>query len=224
MAELALYSGTPVIIERIGQARYTEEKFLGRILAADASRLVIILPSPLTKLLPLEIGEEIQLKASLPEGMYRFSGRILEKGNSGFTIPYPFNTTRLQRREQRRILAEGIAIFAVHDAANARPNFGTVVDLSIGGLQIQSETWLPAGANLEIEFNLHDGLRGAALGIVRWKKEAKLNSAQARTFCYGVKFVQIEEFLKQQIAAYIRERERAMLGKMAEVNVSLPTG
>jgi c-di-GMP-binding flagellar brake protein YcgR len=222
VAELALYPGTPIVIERIGSARYIEEQLQGRIETADPSHLTIILPAPLTKLLPLEIGAEIQLKASLPEGMYRFEGRILERGKTGFTIPYPFSTTRLQRREQRRIGVDGIVIFALRDAPAARPSYGKVVDISIGGLQLQSEKWLPAGANLELEFNLHDGLRGAAIGLIRWKKEAAVNSAEARTYCYGVKFVHIEEQLRQQIAAYIRERERAMLGTMAEANASVP--
>jgi c-di-GMP-binding flagellar brake protein YcgR len=221
VAELSLYPGTPIVIERIGGARYSEEKLQGRIETADPSQLTIILSASLAQLLPLEIGQEIQLKAFLPEGMYRFEGRIRERGKAGFTIPYPFNTTRLQRRQQRRVLVDGIAIFAVRNTASARPCYGTVVDISIGGLQLQSETWLIAGANLEIEFSLPDGLRGAAIGIVKWKKDTRVNSAQARIYGYGLKFVRIEEQLKQQIAAYIRERERVMLGTMAETNALL---
>ena len=215
MAELGLYPGTPIIIERIGHTRYVEEKFVGRIETVDASQLRIILPAPLLQLLPLTVGEEVQLKASMPEGMYRFSGRILDTVPTGFTMPYPFTTTRLQRREQRRVPAEGIVVFAVRETSG-RPNFGTLIDISIGGLQIQAEKWLPAGANLQIEFSLQSGLRGASLGVVRWKKDAKANSGEGRTFCYGLKFLQIDEQLKRQIANFIRDHERTMLGAMTE--------
>ncbi len=216
MSELSLYPGTPVEIERVGQARYTEEKLLGRIESVDAAQLKILLPAALLHLLPLEVGEDVQLKALLPEGMYRFSGKILEKSARGFTLPYPFTIMRLQRREQRRVPAEGIVVFAIRDTTNARPNFGTLVDISIGGLQILSEKWLPIGASVDLEYNLHAGLRGGVIGLVRWKKDAKVNSAEVRTFCYGIKFVRIEEQLKLQIATYIRDYERSMLGPMAE--------
>jgi hypothetical protein len=221
VAELGLFPGTPITIERIGHTRYVEEKFQGRIEMADASQLRVLLPATLLQLLPLSIGEEIQLKASLPEGMYRFSDRILDITPAGFTIPYPFTTTRLQRREQRRIPAEGIAVFAVRET-NGRPNFGTLIDISIGGLQIQTEKWLPVGTSLQIEFSLQAGLRGASLGIVRWKKDAKANSDEMRTFCYGIRFQQIDEQLKRQIANQIRDHERALLGTMTEAQVSAP--
>ena len=215
MAELGLHSGTPIIIERIGQTRYVEEKFLGRIESADAAQLHITIPSSFVQLLPLAVGETIQLKASLPEGMYRFSGRILSVGPGFFTMPYPFNTSRLQRREQRRILVDGIVVFAVHEASG-RPNFATLVDISIGGLQLQAEKWLPPGAQLHIEFGLQAGLRGAAVGIIRWKKEARSADPNTRAFCYGLKFTEIDEQLRWQIASFIRDHERNLLSNVAE--------
>jgi c-di-GMP-binding flagellar brake protein YcgR len=219
VAELILFPGTPVEIERIGQTRYTEERFHGRIQVVDVSRLIIILPAPLLRLLSFDVGQEIQLKASLPEGMFRFSGKILEKGERGFTMPYPFAITNLQRRQQRRVLVDGIAIFAVRETASARPNFGTLIDVSIGGLQVQAEKWMPVGTNLDVEFSLQDGLRGAARSVIMWKKDAQINSAEVRTFCYGLKFVQIDEQMRRQIANYIRERERSLLGSMTEAEV-----
>jgi c-di-GMP-binding flagellar brake protein YcgR len=221
VAELGLYPGTPIVIERIGRTRYVEEKFLGRIETVDVSQLRIILPAAFMQLLPLAVGEEVQLKASLPEGMYRFAGNILEIGPYGFTMPYPFNTTRLQRREQRRIRAEGIVVFAVRETSG-RPNFGTILDISIGGLQIQAEKWLPTGARLQIEFSLQDGLRGASAGVICWKKDAKANSGAHRTFCYGVKFVDLDEQIKRQIANFIRDYERSMLSSMTEANQPTP--
>ena len=219
MAELGLYPGTPLIIERIGRTRYVQERFLGRVEAADPAQVKIVLPVALVALLPLVVGEEVQVKVSLAEGMYRFSGRILDTSATGFTLPYPFNTTRLQRREQRRILAEGIVVFAVRET-HGRPTFATLVDLSIGGLQLQAEKWLPVGASLQLEFSLPAGLRGAAAGVVRWKKDAAASTAEARAYCYGVKFVELDQRLKQQIADHIRDYERAMLDVMTEANGS----
>jgi c-di-GMP-binding flagellar brake protein YcgR len=219
VADLGLYPGTPIIIERIGFTRYVAETFQGRVDMADPTQVRIILPGPLLQFLPLVVGDEIQLKASLAEGMYRFSGPILDITPTGFIMPYPFATTRLQRREQRRILSEGIVVFAVQ-GTHGRPTFATVIDLSIGGLQIQAEKWLPVGANLQIEFNLPGGLRGSTAGVVRWKKHAKANSAETRTYCYGIKFVQLDERLRQQIANHIRDYERSMLDVMTQANLS----
>ncbi len=218
MAELSLYAGTPVEIERIGGTRYTDEKLFGRIEMVEQAHLRIIMPAVLLQILPLDLNEEIQLKASLPEGMYRFSGKILERSERGFTMPYPFTITRLQRREQRRIPADGIAIFAPQATANARPSFGTLVDLSIGGLQLHAEKWLPVGISVEVEFSLQAGLRGGAIGLICWKKDAPVNSAETRTYCYGIKFTKIDEQIKQQIAAYIREYERNQLGTLTDAS------
>jgi c-di-GMP-binding flagellar brake protein YcgR len=214
-----LYPGTPIVVERIGRVRYVEEKFQGRVETADATQVKIVLPSALVYLLPLVVGDEIQLKASLAEGMYRFSGPILDTTATGFIMPYPFATTRLQRREQRRILVEGIVVFAVRET-HGRPTFGTLVDLSLGGLQIQAEKWLPVGTHLQLEFGLPSGLRGAAAGVVRWKKDALASSAEVRSYCYGVKFVQLDERLRQEIADHIREHERSMLGVLTEANMA----
>ena len=215
MADLTLFPGTPVVIERIGPIRYTEEKFHGRIQVVDVSRLVVILPAGLAQVLPLDPGDEVQLKASLPEGMFRFSGRVLERGERGFTVPYPFAVTGLQRRQQRRIPAEGIAIFAVRDTATARPNFATLVDISIGGLQFQAEKWTPVGANVDIEFSLREGLRGTAQGVIVWKKDVPLDSAALRAYCYGLRFAEIDERVRQHIVDHIREHDRLQLAIMA---------
>jgi c-di-GMP-binding flagellar brake protein YcgR len=204
--------GTPVEIEPAGQDPETPLRLAGRV--ADTSDTVLALallkvPPPA---LPLAIGDQVEIRIALTEGIYRFITPILERTEAGLKVAYPFDILRLQRRERRRMLVEGKVTFTPLEHVGARPSIGALIDLSTGGLQLQTEKWLPPEARLTVLFEVPRELRGEAECVIRWKKASGVNSAGVRIFNYGLQFVKIHERILYEIRQYILRRERAAPG------------
>jgi c-di-GMP-binding flagellar brake protein YcgR len=208
MADLMLPIGTPVEIEPAGQNSETPLRLAGRV--ADTSEIVLALSfvKPPPAALPLATGDQVEIRIALTEGIYRFVTPILERTEAGLKVAYPFDILRLQRRERRRVPAEGKVTFTPLEHAGARASIGALIDLSTGGLQLQTEKWLPPEAKLAVQFEVPRELRGEAQCVIRWKKAAGVNSAGVRIFNYGLQFVKIHERILYEIRQYILRRER----------------
>jgi c-di-GMP-binding flagellar brake protein YcgR len=209
MTDLILQPGTLLEIEPAGQDPEMPLRYPGRVASASETLLTIALAGKAPPGAPLlETGKAVEIRIALSDGIYRFVTPILELTDTGLKVAYPFDILRLQRRERRRVRAEGRVTFTPQEHANARPSFGVLVDLSTGGLQVQTEKWLPPDIRLLVHFEVSGELRGEAHCVIRWKKAAGVNSAGVRIFNYGLQFVKIPERLVYQIRQYIQSRER----------------
>ncbi|MCC7371218.1 MAG: PilZ domain-containing protein [Chloroflexi bacterium] len=106
-------------------------------------------------------GQALQVLAPRPDALRLIPCRLVEPSNGGsLQVAISGRASRLQRREDVRALVDMPPISAVRLGLTGRPQglLGVrVVDLSAGGIRMQTDEMLRAGQRLRLVLRLDDG-------------------------------------------------------------------
>lgn len=165
----------------------------------------------------ISIGFSFKVFAIKNEGVYEFNVQVINSTNksiSTLVIKVVSEINKIQRRNYYRL--DVIKSFTGREVENLKEykfgeSFkGNIMDISAGGLLINSCKDLNTDNMIEIIFNLDDQRKFLLFGIILRKSYINVPNNK---FEYGVKFVNITEFERNQIMKYIFEVQRKMLKK-----------
>lgn len=167
----------------------------------------------------INLLNETKIQVVLPKGdaIYRFSARIIGKKFqriSSVRIEPISEVEKIQRRGYFRMkVIKEVAVKKVENFAEklyGPLSKGTLIDLSGGGAMFTCALDYSEGDLIEIDFEIRDKAV-SFLGVIRRKT---LNDSNARfKHSYGIRFENITEPEKNEIAKFVFEEQRRLIKK-----------
>ena len=196
-----------------------EGSYVTKILETKGTGYKVYAPSFRGTILPIPQGDELQLHFSEHDAHYEYRCRIVER------LPGPIPTIvvsgpddtleRVQRRSFFRLGANlPVAIRPVSPIPGTPPpgppSNGVTVNLSAGGLMLESPELYPEGAILELGLEIPDG-DGAAIVRAEVIRDAGRATPGARaTWFLALEFLTLEAETQERITRYIYLLQRAV--------------
>ncbi|MGI6226653.1 MAG: flagellar brake protein, partial [Peptococcales bacterium] len=117
-----------------------------------------------------------------------------------------------QRRDFVRIPVSLSLEYRVENGAKSEETFhtGVIRDLSGGGAQLASKRKLVKGTILQVKFSLPEDLIVCKAKVMWVYTEVK---EQKETYLIGLKFIDINERLRERIIRYVFKRQRELIQK-----------
>ncbi len=162
---------------------------------------------------------DTRIEVVMPKGdaIYKFSARIVGKNFSKISslrIEPLSGLSKIQRRGYFRMkVIKEVMLKKVENFEEklfGKPTRGTLIDLSGGGAMYTCAAEFEEGDQVELEFEMRDRTV-AFIALVRRKV---LNDANARyKYSYGVRFENITDAERNEIAKFIFEEQRRLIKK-----------
>jgi Tfp pilus assembly protein PilZ len=167
---------------------------------------VVVVPAPgAPSLEGLAPGDLVDVLVANPKGALRGEARVLAVGPA-LTITPPVETSSLRRRRFFRVrVAVPFSFIVIQlDGAPGTP-LGVrarTLDLSGGGLKLESELGLALDAHLQLILHLPgDPVPVTTEGRVAWGERARPQSRQR--FCYGVEFTDLSKEDRDRVICFL---------------------
>jgi c-di-GMP-binding flagellar brake protein YcgR len=176
-------------------------------------RLIVEWPVEHLRLVRLRPGQRLAVELTRPdEGLYRIDGLLESASNEEppqLTLLLDGQWQRAQRREALRHAIEMRPTAATRfAAAGSRERFDPLVlNLSSGGMRVQSETELTVDDQLEMMFGTPSGRAQLRLRMVVLRVERLVEGGG---WTAGCQFVESELAEREQIVAFILAQQRAV--------------
>ena len=213
---------TPVVNQRILLAIPTgafEGSYVTKVLERRNGGLKVYAPSFRGTILPIPAGENLQVHFSRGEAHYEYECEILER----YPGPIPTilisapdaNVRRVQRRSFFRLGANvPLAIEPLAPLPGVRPPGppcrGVTVNLSGGGLLIESPELYPEGTLLRIALELPDGGRAAEARAEVIRDAGRASPGVRATWFLALEFLDVGDEPRDRITRYIYLLQRAI--------------
>lgn len=216
---------TPSVNQRILLAIPTgafEGSYVTKVLEKRSGGLKVYAPSFRGTILPIPAGENLQVHFSRGDAHYEYECEILERYPGPIpTILISAPDARVRRVQRRSFFRLGanvpVSIEPQAPLPGVRPPGpparGVTVNLSGGGMLLESPELYPEGATLKLALELPDGA-GAAEARAEVIRDAGRASPGVRaTWFLAVEFLEVAEAARDRITRYIYLLQRAIREK-----------
>lgn len=196
-----------------------EGSYVTKLLETRDGDLKVYAPSFRGTILPIPPGETLSLHFSLDNAHYEYECRILER----FPGPIPTilvsgpdaSLRRVQRRSFFRLGANlPVAIEPVAPLPGTPPpgppSEGVTVNLSGGGLLLESPELYPEAAMLDLVLAIPDGEGPARLRTEVVRDAGRATPGARGSWFLAVEFLQVDEAVQERITRYIYLLQRAV--------------
>lgn len=196
-----------------------EGSYLTKVLETHNADYKVYAPSFRGTILPIPPGEKLSVHFSGDNAHYEYECRILER----YPGPIPTilisgpdgSVRRVQRRSFFRLGANiPVAIEPLAPLPGTPPPGppcqGVSVNLSGGGLLLESTELYPEGALLELSLEIPDGRPAARTRAEVVRDGGRATPGARATWFLGVEFLDIAEELQERITRYIYLLQRAI--------------
>lgn len=196
-----------------------EGSYVTKILETRTSGFKVYAPSFRGTILPIPPGDALQLHFSQNDAHYEYECRIVER------LPGPIPTIvvsgpdatlrRVQRRSFFRLGANiPVAIRPVSPIPGTPPpgppSTGVTVNLSGGGLLLESPELYPEGAILELGLEIPDGDPAAVVRTEVIRDAGRATPGARATWFLAIEFLTVEAETQERITRYIYLLQRAV--------------
>ena len=213
---------SPTVNQRILLAIPTgafEGSYVTKVLEKRNGGLKVYAPSFRGTILPIPAGENLQVHFSRGEAHYEYECEILER------YPGPIPTIlisgpdaavrRVQRRSFFRLGANvPVAIEPLAPLPGIRPPGppcrGVTVNVSGGGLLLESPELYPEGSTLRLSLDLPDGVPSAETRAEVVRDAGRASPGVRATWFLAVEFLDLPEAARERITRYIYLLQRAI--------------
>ncbi|NNE44990.1 MAG: hypothetical protein HKN12_12355 [Gemmatimonadetes bacterium] len=202
-----------------------EGSYVTKVLETHDGNLKVYAPSFRGTILPIPPGEMLSLHFSLDNAHYEYECQILER----FPGPIPTilvsgpdaSLRRVQRRSFFRLGANlPVSIEPVAPLPGTPPpgpaSEGVTVNVSGGGLLLESPELYPEAAMLDLVINLPDGEGPARLRTEVVRDAGRATPGARGTWFLAVEFLQVEPDVQERITRYIYLLQRAVREERAD--------
>jgi c-di-GMP-binding flagellar brake protein YcgR len=196
-----------------------EGSYVTKILEQRSEAFKVYAPSFRGTILPIPPGDALQVHFSRDGAHYEYECRILER----FPGPIPTilisgpdrSIRRVQRRSFFRLGANvPVDVEPVSPLPGTPPpgppSRGVTVNLSGGGLLMESAELYPEGSILDLDLELPDGEPAAAVRGEVIRDAGRASPGARATWFLAVEFLGVEEPVKERITRYIYLLQRAV--------------
>jgi c-di-GMP-binding flagellar brake protein YcgR len=196
-----------------------EGSYVTKVLEKRNGGLKVYAPSFRGTILPIPAGENLQVHFSRGEAHYEYECEILERYPGPIPtilISAPDATVRrVQRRSFFRLGANvPVAIEPLAPLPGTRPPGppcrGVTVNVSGGGILLESPELYPEGSLLRLELDLPDGAPAAAARAEVVRDAGRASPGVRATWFLGVEFLDLPEPARERITRYIYLLQRAI--------------
>ncbi len=214
MVRLNLEVGQTIWMAPVGRA---SGQYASRIEDLRSEGIVVGAPMEGGVPLPFPVGTRVEVEFTREDALYRFTTTVADRRWGPvpmLTLAWPATFQRVQRRELFRLpIALKVKLKAKDSGQTLE---GLTVDLSGRGMGLVSDTRLPAGAEVELSFDLLPGYRIELRGYVLKVAERLRPGGNKPLYHYGIQFVGITPDIEQTLVEFIfeiqRERRRKQTG------------
>jgi c-di-GMP-binding flagellar brake protein YcgR len=196
-----------------------EGSYVTKILEQRSEGFKVYAPSFRGTILPIPPGDVLEVHFSRDGAHYEYECRILER----FPGPIPTilisapdrSIRRVQRRSFFRLGANvPLDIDPVSPLPGTPPpgppSRGVTVNLSGGGLLMESAELYPEGSLLDLDLELPDGEPAAGVRGEVIRDAGRASPGARATWFLAIEFLEVEEAVKERITRYIYLLQRAV--------------
>jgi c-di-GMP-binding flagellar brake protein YcgR len=196
-----------------------EGSYVTKVLEKRNGGLKVYAPSFRGTILPIPPGENLQVHFSRGEAHYEYECEILERypGPIPTILISPPDATvrRVQRRSFFRLGANvPVAIEPLAPLPGIRPPGppcrGVTVNVSGGGLLLESPELYPEGSTLHLALDLPDGVPPAETRAEVVRDAGRASPGVRATWFLAVEFLDLPETARERITRYIYLLQRAI--------------
>jgi c-di-GMP-binding flagellar brake protein YcgR len=202
-----------------------EGTYITKILETRDGGFVVYAPSFRGTILPIPPGETLHLHFSRDEAHYEYECRILER----FPGPIPTvllsgTDATLQRVQRRSFFRLGANVPVTMDPVSplpgtpppGPPSQGVSVNLSGGGLLLESPELYPEGALLDLHLGIPDGAPAARVRAEVIRDAGRATPGARGTWFLAVEFLELPRSVEERVTRYIYLLQRAVRGEDPE--------
>jgi len=215
----------PTVNQRILLAIPTgafEGSYVTKVLEKRNGGLKVYAPSFRGTILPIPAGENLQVHFSRGEAHYEYECEILERYPGPIpTILISAPDARVRRVQRRSFFRLGanvpVAIEPLAPLPGIRPPGppcrGVTVNLSGGGLLMESPELYPEGSTLRLALELPDGVPSAEARAEVVRDAGRASPGVRATWFLAVEFLDLPDDARDRITRYIYLLQRAIREK-----------
>lgn len=190
----------------------SEGKYPGRyqteIKELTPESITIGVPLHDDQFVPLREGTNIKIYFHDDTSHYCFTSQIIKRIIGFFTIEYPHQIVKVQRREFVRVpIVKELQYQIIRGKQLSEIHKGYMLDLSGGGMLLQTKTEIDQSSLVLLTFKLAKEELQVPAKVIRYTEKGKNN------FQVSVEFYDISERKRDKIIAYIFEIQREMRRK-----------
>jgi c-di-GMP-binding flagellar brake protein YcgR len=196
-----------------------EGSYVTKILDRTARGYKVYAPSFRGTILPIPPGEKLRVHFSSADSHWEYDCRILERFPGPIpTILISTPDTSLERVQRRSFFRLGANIPVGIDPVSplpgtpppGPPGSGTSVNLSGGGLLLESPELYPEGALLDLALEIPDEEPPAVVRAEVIRDAGRASPGARSTWFLAVEFLTLEEPVQERITRYIYLLQRAV--------------
>lgn len=213
---------TPLVNQRVLLAIPTgafEGSYVTKILERRPEGMKVYAPSFRGTILPIPPGEKLQVHFSLDGSHYEYECEIVERFPGPIpTILISSPDESLQRVQRRSFFRLGANVPLKIDPRSPIPGTpppgppatGVTVNLSGGGLLMESPELYPEGSMLDLALDIPDGSPPAPVLVEVIRDAGRASPGARATWFLAVEFLRLDDEVQDRVTRYIYLLQRAI--------------
>lgn len=168
--------------------------------------------------LPLAPGHRVRAFAAINGQIFRFDCTVKmteQSPQQAVVLAPPEEASNAERREFFRLITRVTPRYAArvdHDLVELQPISATILDISGGGLQVQTREWVPTGSLIRLIFVLDDDpleldVQAVALSVLRPERQ--------QHYRVHLRFVDVSRADVERVVRHVFRQQVAMRRKGA---------